>query len=103
MPEFHWTAYELAYGSLAGPAYLVLSSLKSMAEIDSENAAGKKFDDALGENGRKKMADLEGTCIQTEMTNLFVINPRMSMPPEETVQAEPDFWQPGAATVATKK
>jgi hypothetical protein len=104
IPEMHWTAYELAYGHADGPTFLVFTALKSASEADAEFAAGKRFDDALGADGRKKMADLEAACVSTEMTNLFVVNPKMSIPTDAMVAAEPAFWRPKAtSSTATKK
>jgi hypothetical protein len=101
--EMHWTAYELAYGHLEGPAFLVLTALKSGDEIDAEFAAGKRFDAALSEEEHKKMGELEAACIQTEMTNLFAINAKMSIPTDDMVKSDPDFWKPKAAATAAKK
>lgn len=108
IPEFHWTAYQLAYGApvgdMKGPTYLVLTALKSGADADAEFGAGKKFEDALGEDGMKKMAELESASVASEMTNLFAVSPKMSIPPDSMVKAEPDFWHPktGTSTAAKK-
>lgn len=108
IPEMHWTTYELAYGvpygGSHGPTFLVLTALKSGAEADAEFAAGKRFDDALGENGRKRFAELEAASVASEMTNLFLVNPKMSIPTDEMVKAEPEFWKQKTGTsTATKK
>ena len=92
VPEAHWGMYQEAYGS-PGDRFAVLTSVRSAAEIDAEFASGKKFEDAMGEDGMKKMRDLEASCIASEQSNLFLINPKMSYPPEALVKAEPDFWK----------
>ena len=107
VPEFHWSAYQLAYGSpvgdVKGPTYLVLTALKSGAESDAEFGAGKKFMDAVGEDGMKKMAELESASVASEMTNLFAVSPKMSIPPDSMVKAEPDFWKPKPSASSTAK
>lgn len=108
IPEMHWTTYQLAYGvpygDTRGPTFLVLTALKSGAEADAEFAAGKRFDDALGESGRKRFAELEAASVASEMTNLSLVSPKMSIPPDQMVKAEPEFWKPKIATsTATKK
>jgi|HubBroStandDraft_6_1064221.scaffolds.fasta_scaffold112179_2 quinol monooxygenase YgiN len=108
IPEFHWTAYQLAYGvpygDSRGPTFLVLTALKSGADADAEFGAGKRFEDALGKDGMKKMSELEGASVASEMTNLFAVNPKMSIPTDAMVKAEPDFWKPKAGmSTASKK
>lgn len=102
--EMHWTMYQLAYGSVEGPAFLVFTAIKSGEEMDAGMLAGKKFGETLTEEQRRKMAQLESDSIASEMTNLFSVNPRMSIPPESVVAAEPAFWKPKSMpTTASKK
>ena len=105
IPEFHWTAYQLAYGvpygDSRGPTFLVLTALKSGADADAAFGAGKRFEDAVGKDGMKKMAELESASVASEMTNLFAVSPKMSIPTDAMVKAEPDFWKPKATTSST--
>lgn len=104
IPQFHWTAYQMAYGNSVGTTYIVLTALKSGADADAEFAAGKKFEEAVGEDGMKKMSELSAASISTSMTNLFVVDPKMSTPTDAMVKAEPDFWKPKTGmSTATKK
>jgi hypothetical protein len=96
LPETGWVMYEQAYG-VPGNEYLVITSLKSMAEIDSNFASGHKFVEAMGEKGMKQLGELSAASIEAQQTNLFQINPKMSYPPEPWIAAEPDFWKPKAA------
>lgn len=93
IPDAHWGMYEEAYGS-PGNRYVFLTSLKSASDIDAEFASGKKFEDAMGEDGMKNMRNLEASCIASDQSNLFVIDPKMSYPPDDFIKAEPDFWKP---------
>ncbi len=92
VPDAHWGMYEEAYGSPGG-RYAVLTTLKSATDIDTNFASGKKFEDAMGEDGMKKMRDLEASCVASYQNNLFVIDPKMSYPPDAFIKAEPDFWK----------
>lgn len=104
IPELHWAAYQMAYGHSEASTFLVLTALKSGADADAEFGAGKKFTDAVGEEGMKKISELEAASVASEMTNLFVVSPKMSIPTDEMVKAEPDFWRPKSmASAATKK
>jgi quinol monooxygenase YgiN len=103
VPEFHWTTYEMAYGTSDGPTYIVLTAMKSATEIDAGFAAGPRFDEALGESGQKKIAELMGASVEKDMVNLFVVNPKMSIPTDEMIQSEPTFWRPKMSASAAKK
>jgi len=87
-----WATFEVAYGG--GDEYAVFSPDKSMAEIDTSYAEDKKFRDALGDDGMKKLEELVQGCVASSDSELFQINPRQSYPPDDWVKADPDFWKP---------
>ncbi|MFZ1939960.1 MAG: hypothetical protein WBE56_12830 [Terracidiphilus sp.] len=100
----HWDAFEIAYGGDNEFAFFSLD--KSMAEIDTGFAEDKQFRDALGDEGMRKLRELEADCIQDSDSELFSINPAQSYPPPEWVKADPDFWKssaPAAKPAAAKK
>ncbi len=92
VPDAHWGMYEEVYGS-PGSGFLVISTVKSAADLDNEFASGKKFEEAMGEDGLKKLEALEASCVESRMTNLFWIDPKMSNPSEAMTKADPDFWK----------
>jgi len=102
IPEVHWTAYQLMYGMLSGPAYLTLTAHKSLSGVDAEMAADAAFAKAVGPDGLKKIAELTASCVETEMSNLFSVDPKMSAPSAEQIAAEPDFWKPKVVAPAKK-
>jgi hypothetical protein len=93
VPEASWVMFEQRYGP-SGNAYIVVTPLKSLAEVDGMLGSGKAFADAMGESGMKKMGQLEASCVESWQMNLFAFSPRMSNPPEQWVKDEPDFWAP---------
>ncbi|MGH9529556.1 MAG: hypothetical protein ACRD2S_06500 [Terriglobales bacterium] len=99
IPDAHLATYETAYG--AGSSYLVITPLKSASEIDEESGRDKQFVAAMGEEGMKRLRDLEAGAIESIQTNLFIFNPRMSYPRDEWVKADPGFWQPKGAMSGT--
>jgi hypothetical protein len=101
VPDAHWATYEVAYGQQPNTTYVVFTALKAASEIDREFAQDKDFVAAMGEDGMKKLAELEAQAVESRQSNLFSFNPRMSYPPERWVKADPDFWKPKPA--ATKK
>jgi hypothetical protein len=103
----HWAMFHLEYGG-AGGTYLMLSSDKSMADIDTGFKEDKQFRDALGEDGMKKLSDLYGKTVDHSDQQLFVINPRQSYISDEWIKEDPGFWKPrpiaaSAAKAAPKK
>jgi len=100
MPDAHWAVFGQAYGG-AGGTYLLLSSDKSMAEIDKGFAEGKKFEATMGEDWMKKLNELFAACVESTEQQLFAVNPRMSYVADEWIKADPDFWKPKAAPAAT--
>ena len=104
-PDAHWGAFQGAYGTSDG-TYLFITQRKSAAEIDSDYAHDKDFMSAIGgEEGMKKLDEMSAHSIESNESNLFMINPRMSYMSEDVIKADPDFWRPKmpAAPAAPKK
>ncbi len=97
VPGSHWTTFEDVYGQGEGGTFVVIVPMKSAAEIDVMLGQGKDFMAAMGEDGMKKLGELEQAAIDNTFHNLFIFNPKMSYPPNEWVKADPDFWKPKAA------
>lgn len=96
VPDTHWAMYDAMYGQ-QGATYAVFIPMKSAKEIDEGFAKDKQFVDAMGEDGMKKLAELEQAAVEYTQSNLFQFSPSMSYPPDAWVKADPDFWKPKAA------
>ena len=94
IPDTHWATYELMYGQLPRPTYVVFTPLKSAADIDRAFGQSKQFMAALGEQGMKRLSELEIAAVESSQTNLFAFSPKMSYVPDEWVKADPEFWKP---------
>ena len=94
IPDSHWATYEEVYGGFPNATYVIFNALKSAGEIDEAFGHDKEFVAAMGEDGMKKLGELERSAIESTMTNLFMFNPKMSYAPEEWIKADPDFWKP---------
>jgi hypothetical protein len=99
----HWTMYRLIFGNSTGPTYLVLTAVKSLTEVDDMFASDPKFAEAVGEDGLKKLDKLEAECVENSMSNIFAIDPKMSIPTDQMIKAEPDFWKPKTVTSTAAK
>jgi hypothetical protein len=102
VPDMHWAVFEAMYGQ-EGRTYAVFVPMKSLKEVDEGFAKDKQFASALGEDGMKKLAELESSAIQFSQTNLFRFSPKMSYPPDAWVKADPDFWKPKSAAAPMKQ
>jgi len=97
-PETHWDCFELMYGNPVpgtngGAVFLVVNTMKSLAETDDSLKASDKFEAEAGASGMKKIGELSAASIEATSTNLFAIDPGMSNPPTEWVKREPAFWK----------
>ena len=106
-PDGHWDCFEVMYGNPApgfpsGSAFVVVNTMKSLAETDKGVTDSEKFAKELGAGGMQKVEELSAASIETTGTNLFAINPRMSNPPQEWITREPDFWK-GSQTSMTSQ
>jgi hypothetical protein len=101
-PDTHWAMYYAVYG-IPSPAAIVITPMKSAAEIDRDMATQPNFMAAMGEEGMKKLSELSAIAIESSETNLFAFNPRMSYVEDSWVKADPDFWKPKAAAAPASK
>jgi hypothetical protein len=99
VPDTHWATYEEVYGR-EDLTFVVFVPLKSAAEIDQGMTRDKQFLDALGEDGFKKLGDLESSAVEFTQANLFQFSPSMSYARDEWVKADPSFWKPKTAPAA---
>lgn len=91
VPDAHWATFEEEYGP-HGDRYIVVSPLKSLADVDQELMDDEKMEANLSADDKKKMADLTAAAIESEQSNLFAISPEMSYVPDSWKEASPDFW-----------
>jgi hypothetical protein len=102
MHDVHWAMYEAVYGQQDG-TFVIFNPMKSLAEVDRNFPNGKQFEEAMGEDGMKKLSELTAATIDSSQTNLFEFNPRISYVSEDWIKANPDFWKPKPAAAAKSK
>lgn len=96
-PDAHWDCFEAVYGtplpSFPGVTFVVINTMDSLAETDGGMRNSEKVAAALGPDGMKKVEELTAASVETQTTNLFAINPRISNPSADWVKRDPDFWK----------
>jgi hypothetical protein len=101
IPNANWAVFESYYGEDNYGVYITISRMTSLAEDDASMGDDKKFADAMGPDGMKKVRELTASCLDSQQTNLFEFSPKMSYPGDDWIKADP-FWKPKAAPVAKK-
>lgn len=101
-PDMHWADYDAVYGQ-EGDTHVFFLPMKSAKEIDDGPERDRKFVEAMGEDGMKKLSELEASSVEFYQSNLFQMTPSMSYPPEAWVKANPDFWKMKPAAKAPAK
>ena len=99
----HWAYYQVISGAPAG-TYLIFAPMKSLKEADAyPSLHGKAYKDALGEEGQKKMRELESAAILSSETNFFEFKPKMSYVTKEMAAADPAFWTPKSESLKASR
>jgi len=101
LPEAHWATLQEFFGGEGGN-YLVLTSRKTLGEIDQDIMNDKKFAAAMGEDGMKKLDELFAASVDMHQHNLFAFEPKMSYVDPAWIKADPDFWKPKMAVPVAK-
>jgi hypothetical protein len=96
----HWAVYEVVSGASSG-TYLIFQPLKSMADFDAyAQMHGKAYQEALGEENRGRIRDLQGGAVQSSSSQVFAFSPKMSYVSKEFASGDPDYWTPKPAAAA---
>jgi hypothetical protein len=86
-----WATYEVFAGAPAGTFY-VFRTLDSLAKADPTNREMMQaFDQALGNQGQKRLTQLMADGIVMRETNFYAFNPKTSFAPPEFAAAD-SFW-----------
>lgn len=92
IPGDHWDIFEKLYGEHSGGTYLLAVPMTSLADIDTNMMNRDKLKDIVGADQLQKMMALGDATIESEESNLFVINPKMSYQNAVWTKADPKFW-----------
>ncbi len=92
VPDAHWGMFEQVYGADSG-TYLLLTSHKTLAEIDKGFAEDKQFETAMGEDGMKKFGELYAECCEASQHQLFAFSSSQSYPQDDWIKSDPSFWK----------
>jgi hypothetical protein len=101
IPDAHWGMFSLVYGGTeAGGEYVAITGRKTLAEVDKGFAEGKKFEEAMGDEGMKRLDALFADCVAGTSQTLFAVNPHMSYVSEAWIKSDPSFWEGKSSTAS---
>ncbi len=92
-----WAVYEVISG-LPEPAFIIVTPMQSLNEIDDVFEAGQALKKAEGGAVEQHLQELARIAYGTSDTRLFLVGPKMSHVSKELAATDPDFWSP--ATIA---
>lgn len=98
----HMAVYQVVGGAQAGTFIVVIP----WSSLDDSNLLphGKAYQDALGEDGAKKVAHIGGEAILFDDVSIYEFAPQLSYAPNEWVAADAGYWSLKAlAPFAVKK
>ncbi|HEU5452864.1 MAG TPA: hypothetical protein VFU76_12800 [Terriglobales bacterium] len=100
-PNAKWMLYEVM-GGTSMPAYVIVTPLKTLADLDVEppESAKQVYNESVV---RMLQTSIKSSVVNME-SNVMLVRPDLSRPPEALVAANPDFWtvKEPAPVVATK-
>jgi hypothetical protein len=89
-------AYQIFSGGTRS-TYLFLQPLRSLATIDTMIPDVGKTYEALGADSASKLHSVLTDTVLSDERLLFRVAPALSVPPQEFVNIDHDFWAPGQA------
>jgi hypothetical protein len=89
VPDVHWTTFQKMYGKDSGSIYIIVTPMKSLAEVDQGMGNDKKLLAAVGQDQMQKMMDAADATIESVESNLYSFNPKMSYVRDDW---DPSFW-----------
>jgi quinol monooxygenase YgiN len=84
-----------------GGTYLILSGMETLASMDPPRPA-KSGAEAFGAEEWARYQKLLADIVVSTEYILYSVSPKMSYPPKEFIDADPDFWAPKPKPAAAK-
>lgn len=101
----HMAVYQVVAGAPMG-TFVVFQPLPDIRSIDAmpkTHGNGSDYYTAMGDDGRKQVADFMMNEVQSYERHLFATSPSMSYMPKDVVAADPAFWSPKPMMMKSSK
>jgi hypothetical protein len=88
-----WAVYEVI-GGLPEPAYVIVTPMQSLQEIDDIFQAGESLKKTEGGVVQQHLQELARVAFGTSDARIFSVGPRMSHVSSKFATGDPEFWAP---------
>lgn len=92
VPGAHWDVFEKRYGDNSGNTFLVAVPMKTLSEVDVEMNNDEKLSTLMSSEDLQKFMALDQSTVDSVVSNLFAINPKLSYAADAWTKAAPQFW-----------
>ena len=96
-----WAVYEVNAG-MAAPAFLFVTPMRSMKEIDDAVARRNLYEDAKGDTFQQKLRDFAQSAYVKTESQIYSIGREQSHVSKEFADQDPEFWSPEATQSSGK-
>jgi hypothetical protein len=88
-----WAVYEVV-GGLPEPAFVIVTPMRSLADVDEIVAAGESVKKSEGGALQQHLQELARIAFGTSDTRIFSAGPKMSHVSKEFAAGDAEFWAP---------
>ncbi len=92
IPDVHWAAFQRVFGG-EDESYAIIIPRKSLAEVDKGFGMGKEFAANMGEEGMKKLHELEASAIASTIVPVVSVQPARELSPGGMGKGRPGFLE----------
>jgi hypothetical protein len=92
-----WAVYEVV-GGLPEPAFVIVTPMKSLADVDDIVAAGESVKKGQAGALQQHLQELARIAFGTSDTRLFSVGPKMSHVSKKFAAGDAEFWAPATTS-----
>jgi len=90
--EVAWAVYEVNAG-MAGPAFLYITPMRSMKEIDDAVARRNLYEDAKSDAFQQRLREIARSAYTTTESQIYAVGREQSHVSKEFAGEDPKFWE----------
>jgi hypothetical protein len=97
-----WAVYEVNAG-MATPAFLFITPMRSMKEIDAAVARRNLYEDAKGDVFQQRLREIARLAYATTESEIYSVGREQSHVSKEFAEEDPEFWKAPAEKSSKKE
>jgi hypothetical protein len=91
-PNANYATFQKMYGTDSGDTYILITLLKSLADVDQEVQDGEKLPEIMGKEQFAVNMAFGNETLKSSESHLFALNPKISYVPDSWLTESPGFW-----------